>query len=124
MSEARHDGGPWRLLGATSYHLRMADRPVTSPLLLVGSPPADSTEAAFRAGGDLFADLVFALPGGETGSRAAWVGFEREWLVRPNPGVERVAETESLPGRDGRETMREHRETVLAVACQPGNGKA
>jgi hypothetical protein len=76
----------------------MSNRPVTSPLLLVGSLPADSTEAALRAGGELFGDLVFALPDGETGPRAAWVGYERERLVRPNPDVETVAETESPTG--------------------------
>ena len=76
----------------------MSDRPVTSPLLLVGSLPADSTEAALRAGGELFGDLVFALPDGETGPRAGWVGYERERLVRPNPDVETVAETESPIG--------------------------
>jgi hypothetical protein len=71
---------------------------VTSPLLLVGSLPADTTEAALRAGGEYFGDLVFALPDGETGARAAWVGFERERLVRPHPDVETVAETESPTG--------------------------
>ena len=70
----------------------------TSDLLLVGSLPADSTEAALRAGGELFGDLVFALPDGETGPRAAWVGYERERLVRPNPDVETVSETESPTG--------------------------
>ena len=44
---------------------------VTSDLLLVGSLPADSTESAFRAGARHFGDLVFALPDGETGPRAA-----------------------------------------------------
>jgi hypothetical protein len=72
---------------------------VTSPLLLVGSLPADSTDAAFRAGAELFGDLVFALPDGETGPRAAWVGYEREQLARPNPDVVVVAETESPTGR-------------------------
>jgi hypothetical protein len=75
----------------------MAQR-VTSELLLVGSLPASSTEAALRAGADLFGDLVFALPDGETGPRAAWVGYERERLVRPNPGVVVVEETESPTG--------------------------
>jgi hypothetical protein len=72
---------------------------VDSRLLLVGSLPAESADAAFRAGANFFGDLVFALPDGETGPRAAWVGFERERLVRPNPGVETVAETESPTGR-------------------------
>jgi hypothetical protein len=71
---------------------------VTSDLLLVGSLPADSTEGAFRASAELFGDMVFALPDGEPGPRAAWVGYEREQLVRPHPGVETVAVTESPTG--------------------------
>jgi hypothetical protein len=71
---------------------------VTSDLLLVGSLPVDSTEAAFREGADLFGDLVFALPDGETGPRANWVGYEREQLVRPNPGIDVVEETASPTG--------------------------
>jgi hypothetical protein len=69
-----------------------------SELLLVGSLPAESTEAAFRAGAELFGDMVFALPDGETGPRAAWVGYEREQLCRPNPDVVVVQETESPTG--------------------------
>ena len=69
-----------------------------SDLLLVGSLPAESTEAAFRAGAELFGDMVFALPDGETGQRAAWVGYEREQLCRPNPDVVVVQETESPTG--------------------------
>ena len=75
----------------------MASR-VNSELLLVGSLPAGSTDAAFRAGAELFGDMVFALPDGETGPRAAWVGFERERLVRPNPAVETVETTASPTG--------------------------
>jgi hypothetical protein len=71
---------------------------VTSELLLVGSLPAESTEDAFRRGAELFGDLVFALPDGETGPRAAWVGYERERLARPAEGVVVVAETESPTG--------------------------
>jgi hypothetical protein len=75
----------------------MAPR-VTSDLLLIGSLPAESTEAALRTAAGLFGDLVFALPDGETGLRAAWVSYERERLVRPNAGVETVSETESPTG--------------------------
>src|SRR6201986_5032831 len=71
---------------------------VTSDLLLVGSLPADSTEAAFRSGAKHFGDLVFALPDGETGPRSAWVGYEREQLARPNPDVVGVEETASPTG--------------------------
>src|SRR3954466_12207100 len=75
----------------------MAPR-VTSELLLVGSLPADSTEAALQKGAEYFGDLVFALPDGETGPRAAWVGYERERLARPNPDVVVVEETASPSG--------------------------
>jgi hypothetical protein len=71
---------------------------VTSELLLVGSLPAGSAEAALRAGADLFGDLVFALPDGETGPRAAWVGYERERLTRPHPDVVVLQDTESPTG--------------------------
>jgi hypothetical protein len=75
----------------------MAQR-VDSELLLVGSLPADSTEAALRQAAGFFGDLVFALPDGETGPRAGWVSYERERLVRPNPGVVVLQETESPTG--------------------------
>jgi hypothetical protein len=75
----------------------MAPR-ATSDLLLVGSLPADSTESALRSGAELFGDLVFALPDGETGPRSAWVGYEREYLVRPHPDVDTVQETASPTG--------------------------
>jgi hypothetical protein len=71
---------------------------VKSDLLLVGSLPAESADGALRAAAELFGDLVFALPDGETGPRAAWVGYEREQLVRPHPDVETVAVTESPTG--------------------------
>ena len=70
----------------------------SSDLLLVGSLPAGSTEDAFRASAELFGDLVFALPDGETGPRAGWVGYERERLLRPNPGIDTVQETPSPTG--------------------------
>jgi hypothetical protein len=73
-------------------------RRVNSDLLLVGSLPADSTESAFRSAARHFGDLVFALPDGETGPRAAWVGYERERLARPNPDVVVVEETASPTG--------------------------
>jgi hypothetical protein len=75
----------------------MAPR-VDSELLLVGSLPADSSESALRSAAEFYQGLVFALPDGETGPRSAWVGYERERLVRPNPGVVVVKETESPTG--------------------------
>src|SRR5207253_10928125 len=72
---------------------------VRSELLLVGSLPAETTESALRDAAEFFGDLVFALPDGETGPRTAWVGYERERLVRPHPDVETVAETASPTGR-------------------------
>ena len=73
-------------------------RRVNSELLLVGSLPADSADSALRPAAGFFGDLVFALPDGETGPRRAWVGYERERLVRPNPDVVVVQETESPTG--------------------------
>lgn len=64
----------------------MAPR-VSSDLLLVGSLPTGSTEAALRAGAALFGDRVFALPDGETGPRRAWVGYDRMTLTQPHPDV-------------------------------------
>src|SRR5271155_4373064 len=87
--------------GCTS-HLRRKEAAmgprVNRELLLVGSLPADSADSALRSAAGFFGDLVFALPDGETGPRAAWVGYERERLVRPNPGVVVVQETESPTG--------------------------
>jgi hypothetical protein len=91
----------------------MAPR-VSSDLLLVGSLPAGDTEEAFRAGGGLFGDLVFALPDGETGPRAGWVGYERERLVRPNPGVATVSETASPTG------LPRHAYETPVFAIKPG----
>jgi hypothetical protein len=91
----------------------MAPR-VSSELLLVGSLPADTTEEAFRVGGELFGDVVFALPDGETGPRAGWVGYERERLVRPNPGIDTVAETPSPTG------LPRHAYETPVFAIKPG----
>ena len=71
---------------------------IKSELLLVGSLPSDTTESALRAGAELFGDLVFALPDGETGPRRAWVGYERERLCRPHPDVRVVQESGSPSG--------------------------
>ena len=70
-------------------------RRVDSPLLLVGSLPAASSEDALRSAAGLFGDMVASLPDGETGARAGWVGFERERLVRPHPQIETVEESAS-----------------------------
>jgi len=69
-----------------------------SELLLVGSLPAESTEAALRAASELYGDLAFALPDGETGPRAQWVSYERETLVEPHPDLEVVEGTSSPTG--------------------------
>jgi hypothetical protein len=102
----------------------MASR-ASSELLLVGSLPAGSTDEAFRAGAELFADLVFALPDGETGPRRAWVGFEREQLVKPNPGVETVEKTASPTGipRHAYETL-SSRSARAPASCTGTPGRA
>jgi hypothetical protein len=82
-----------------------------SDLLLVGSLPATSSEEALRVGAELYGDLVFALPDGETGPRALWAAYDHATMVEPNDGVEvvtagpipprHVAEIPSLGLRDG-----------------------
>jgi hypothetical protein len=97
----------------------MGERRVSSRALLVGSMPAPSAEHAFRAGAELFGDLVVALPDGETGALSGWVSYERERLIRASPDIVVVSETESPTGlprhayetpvfsvRDGVETVR------------------
>src|SRR4051794_10120710 len=77
----------------------MSTRPITKDLLLVGSLPVDSTDEAFRAGAELFGDLVFALPDGETGPRAPWVTYERNQLLAPHPDIEMTFDEGSLDSR-------------------------
>jgi hypothetical protein len=62
-------------------------RRISSELLLVGSLPASSTDEALRAGGELFGDLVFALPDGETGPRSLWVAYDFMSLFAPHPHI-------------------------------------
>jgi hypothetical protein len=71
---------------------------ITSELLLVGSLPASSTEEALRAGGELFGDLIFALPDGETGPRALWAAYEHVSLLAPHPELE-VVDEHTVPPR-------------------------
>ena len=70
---------------------------VNSDLLLVGSLPAESTETALRSAAGLYGDLVFALPDGETGMRAMWVGYDLITLLLPHPGVEAITPQEAPP---------------------------
>lgn len=63
-------------------------RRVNCDLLLVGSLPAGSSEEALRAAGELFGDLVFALPDGETGPRVQWIGYEFAQLLAPHRDIE------------------------------------
>src|SRR6476660_4421251 len=67
-----------------------ANRRVNSDLLLLGSLPVSSTEEALRAGGELFGDLTFALPDGETGLRALWAGYDHITMLETNEGIEIV----------------------------------
>ena len=79
-------------------------RRINSELLLLGSLPAASTEEALRAGGELFGDLVFALPDGETGMRVLWAAYEAARLLVPNPGLEVIQDNLRNPPRSVRET--------------------
>jgi hypothetical protein len=76
--------GPW----ISTEEAGIVPSRVDSELLLVGSLPASSTEEALRAGGELFGDLVFALPDGETGPRALWAAYEFISLLHPHPDIE------------------------------------
>jgi hypothetical protein len=89
---------------------------ITSELLLVGSLPASSTEEALRAGGELFGDLVFALPDGETGPRVMWAAYDGQTLIAAHPDIEvvdpgarpprHVGEIAVLAVREGVEELR------------------
>ena len=68
------------------------ERRINSDLLLLGSLPAVSTEEALRAGGELFGDLTFALPDGETGPRALWAGYDHVTMLEANEGIEIVTQ--------------------------------
>src|SRR5262245_109559 len=74
----------------------MASRPLKNELLLVGSLPVDSSEEAFRAGVELFGDMVFALPDGEWGPRQGWAVYEAQQLFFAHPDVE--VEGQALDG--------------------------
>jgi hypothetical protein len=75
----------------------MAPR-VTSDLLLVGSVPADSSAQALQRCGRLFADVVAALPDGETECRSGWVNFEGMTMYRNHPDVEIMQDQTLAPG--------------------------
>src|SRR4051794_23341754 len=72
---------------------------IDSDLLLVGSLPAATTDEALRAAGELFGELTFALPDGETGPRAAWVGYDTADLIAGHPDIEVVVPVDSPTGR-------------------------
>lgn len=67
----------------------------SSELLLVGSLPGSSTDSVLRVASELFGDIVFALPDGETGPRAGWVAYERATLFKSHPDLEITPQTES-----------------------------
>src|SRR5262245_13183123 len=74
--------------GTRNKRLEAAMAPrVNSELLLVGSLPTESTESALRAAAELFGDLAFALPDGETGPRAQWVAYEQIMLTERNSDI-------------------------------------
>ena len=90
----------------------MAPR-VSSDLLLVGSLPADSTETALRAAGELFGDLVFTLPvDGVPGMIRRKTTASRHLA---DFGVAMYCGFGRQPGQDGMETMRDHHRTAIAA---------
>jgi hypothetical protein len=68
-----------------------------SHLLLVGSLPAKSTDEALRNAGECFGDLVFALPDGDIGPRATWVGYDTYNLIQPHRDVEVTTLAKDFP---------------------------
>jgi hypothetical protein len=106
-------------------------RRVNRPLLLVGSLPAQSTDAALRTGAELFGDLVFALPDGETGPRVrrgqlrprgglaapgrAPLPAQRGPQLLSDFGVAMYCGFGRQPGQDGLETMRDHSRVVRSL---------
>jgi len=70
----------------------------------LGSLPAASTEEALRAGGELYGDLVFALPDGETGLRVLWAAYEAASLLVPHPDLEVIHDNLHNPPRHVNET--------------------
>src|SRR6476619_6675785 len=72
-------------------------RRIASELLLVGSLPASTTEEALRAGAELFGDLTFALPDGETGPREIWAAYDMFGVVMADAGTEAINVPEGLP---------------------------
>src|SRR5262245_29615449 len=83
-------------------------RRINSDLLLVGSLPADSTEESLQAGGELFGDLVFALPDGDTGNRKFWAAYEHSHMWSLQPEIETLRQ----PGRPPKHN---HATTVLKI---------
>ena len=94
-------------------------RRINSDLLLVGSLPAGSTEEALRAGGELFGDLVFALPDGETGPRRMWAAYEHVSMLAPHPDVETVDEGAMPPRHVGQMPVLAVREGQRELAFRP-----
>lgn len=84
---------------------------IDADFMLVGSLPADTTEEALNAGAELFGDMVFALPDGETGARAIWVGYEVETLLLTHPDL--IVDDSKLPP-DGR-PKHLHETTVVTI---------
>ena len=93
----------------------MAPR-VTSDLLLVGSLPAASTEEALRAARRSSAPTWSSrCRTARRGRASAWVGYERERLVRPNPDIV-VVRGDDVADRASRGTPTRRRSSPSARA--------
>jgi hypothetical protein len=64
---------------------------MTSPVLLVGSVPLESSEAVFREVSNRIGDTLKRVPDGETGVRAAWTAWQGS-VVERTKGVARTGE--------------------------------
>ena len=108
-----------------------AHRHSRGPSCRGGSVASSSSWVAFRplrprrrcAGGELFGDLVFALPDGETGLRVLWAAYEAARLLVPNPGLEVIQDNLRNPPRSVRETaILKVREGVTELRFDSGRG--
>ena len=71
---------------------------VDAPLMLVGSVPMASAEAALSLCAEEVGDLVAALPDGETGYRSNWVNFQAYFVHHPHPSLETLQRPEPVDG--------------------------
>lgn len=91
---------------------------VTGDVLLVGSLPFENAETAIRQAAEALRGHVTALPDGETGPRATWVGMLAQLVFAPHPDVEVTRAPETL--EQPTETKDEGNEGFITFRVKPG----